>query len=343
MKNLTSLTPGKLVLVSTCLFHLASCKLYTDVQVQKPVDISAEDVRGVQNVLIVNRTAVPKGSKTENVFEGIFTGETPGGDKNAARECIRGLQESLSKALNYKSTSVVPVVYYGSAGGNIPAPLSWKTVDSLCAANNADMLVVLEYFDSNAGISRSITNPGVPPVNSANTNNVSIKTVWRTYKASTRTIIDDFTGNSNAGYNNWRSPYFIQNRSERYNNTMSGGYWAGIDYGFRISEQWVLEGRRYFKGGNGTLRYASKLARFGQWDEANAIWEEQAKSMSPKVRARALHNMAVYAERKGDLNTALTHARTSFGIKGYHDTGILLNSVERQLRDKGKLLTAGTK
>ncbi|HYG51043.1 MAG TPA: DUF6340 family protein [Flavobacteriales bacterium] len=341
MKNLTPYASGKLLLLGTCLLNLTACKMYTDVQVQKPVDIAAEDLRDVRQVLIVNRTAVPKESKTENVFEGIFTGETVAGDKNAARECIRGVQESLAKALNYSGNSVVPVVYYGGTTGNVPQPLAWTTVDSLCTAHKADILVVLEYFDSDAGISQTI-NGRVSPGYATNTNSVTVKTVWRVYKPITRTIIDDFTGSSTKAAS-WRSPYFVANRADRYNTTMHAGYWTGVDYGFRISEQWVLEARRYWKTGNKSMRYAAKLARFGQWDDATVIWQEQANSMVPKVRARALHNMAVYAERKGDLNAALNYAQTSFGIKHYHDTGFLLSSVDRQLRDRPRLLTDGVK
>jgi hypothetical protein len=343
MKTLTVLVPGKLLLVGACLLNLTACKTFTNVEVQKPVDINAEDVRDVRNVVIVNRTAVPKKEKTENVLEGILTGETVAGDKNAARECIRGVQESLSKALNYKSNTVVPVVYYGSGDRNVPAPLSWVTVDSLCAANHADILVALEYFDSDAGIAMTVNNPRISPGYATNTNNVTIKTVWRIYKPITRTIIDDFNGNSTTNNSTWRSPYFVSNRAQRYGTTLSGGYWVGIEYGFRISEQWMLETRPYWKGGNKSLRYAGKLARFGQWDDANAIWQTQANSMVSKVRARALHNMAVYAERKGDLNAALNYAQTSFGIKHYRDTGFILSSVDRQMRDRGKLLTAGNK
>lgn len=319
--------------------NLASCMMYTEVQVMKPIDISPEDVREVKNVLILNRTAVPKGSKSSNVFEAIITGETINGDKQGAIESVKGAQESIAKSLNYKSSQLIPIVFYGASKNQIPAPLPWGIIDSLCQQYNCDALVSLEYFDSNAGISASIANPGIPVGYSTNTNNVNVKSVWRYYKPISKTIIDDYTTNTVSNNGHYKSSYFIANQSNKYNSVSSAGYWAGIDYGFRISEQWVLEGRRYFKGGNRALRGASKSARFSLWDEASTIWLDEANSRTPKVRARALHNLAIYYERKGDLNTALKYANESFTIKHYNDTGLLLNSIEKQLNNRSRFLS----
>lgn len=318
--------------------NLSSCMMYTDVQIMKPVDISPDDVRDVKNVLVLNRTGVPKGSKGTNVLEGIFTGEAINADKQGAMECVKGAQESIAKSLNYKSSQLVPLVFYGGTTTNIPAPLPWGIVDSLCQKYNCDALVSLEFFDSNAGISASVANPRIPVGYSANTNNVNIKSVWRYYKPSTKTVIDDFTTNTVSNTGHWRSPYFLYNQNNKYNTVATTGYWAGIDYGFRISEQWVLEGRRYFKGGNPSLRSASKSARFNMWDEASKIWEGEANSMKPKVRARALHNLAIYYERKGDIDNALKYANESFMIKHYSDTGVLLNSLQNQINNRGRFI-----
>lgn len=336
-KFILPLTHASLAILA---LNLSSCMMYTDVQVKKPVDIASDDVRDIKNVLILNRTGVPKGSKGTNVFEGIFTGETVQGDRQGAIESVKGAQESIAKSLNYKSSQTVPVVFYGGSTGDVPQPLSWTIIDSLCQKYNCDAIVSLEYFDSNAGISAIISNPTIPigPPNT-NSGNINVKTVWRMYKPISKTLIDDFTMN-NVTNRGWRSPYFIANQSNKYNSVTSAGYWAGIDYGFRISEQWVLEGRRYFRGGNKALRAASKSARFTLWDEAFTIWQDEANSRKPKIRARALHNLAIYYERKGDLTTALTKAKESFTIKHYHDTALLINSIENQMSNQGRFLSS---
>jgi len=325
--------------IALLLFSASSCTLYTDVQIKKPVDISHEEVRMIKNVLILNRTAVPKGSGGTNVFEAIITGETIQADRQGAIESIRGVRESLAKSLNYTSAQVIPVVFYGGETNQVPAPLPWRLVDSLCAHYKCDALVSLEYFDSNAGLSAVLSNPTIPIGYPANNGNVNVKSVWRMYNPSSKLMIDDFTMN-NVTNRGWRSPYFIANQSNKYNTVAMAGYWAGIDYGFRVSEQWILEGRSYWKGGNKNMRYASKSARFNQWDEAFTIWQDEANSRRPKVRARALHNMAIYYERKGDLITALDKARESWGIKHYSNTAFLISSIERQLNNQGRFLTA---
>ena len=332
----TLLYPTSFVL----LLNFSSCMMYTDVQIKKPVDISTEDVKDVKNVLILNRTGIPKGSKGTNVLEGIFTGEAINADKQGAMESVKGAQESIAKSLNYKSSQLVPIVFYGGSTTNVPSPLPWGIVDSLCQKYNCDALVSLEFFDSNAGISASVANPGIPVGYATNTNNVNIKSVWRYYKPSTKVVIDDFSMNTVSNTGHWRSPYFLYNQNNKYNTVSTTGYWAGIDYGFRISEQWVLEGRHYFKGGNSSLRSASKSARFNMWDEASRIWEGESNSMKAKVRARALHNLAIYYERKGDIDNALKLANESFMIKHYSYTRLLLNSLQNQVNNRGRFLSA---
>jgi Family of unknown function (DUF6340) len=337
----TTLNSTGYFLAVLLLFNLSSCMLYTDVQIKKPVDIAPEDVREVKDVLILNRTAIPKGSSGSNVFEAILTGETIYADKQGAIESVKGMQESIAKSLNYKSSQTVPVVFYGGQKNQIPTPLPWTLIDSLCLHYKTDALVSLEYFDSNSGISATLTNPTIPlPLGypASNSGNINVKSVWRMYNPKTKVVIDDYTMN-NVTNSGWRSPYFVRNQSNKFNSVASAGYWAGIDYGFRISEQWVLEGRRYWKGGNKAMRYASKSARFNLWDEALNIWEGEANSRKPKVRARALHNIAIYYERKGDLVTALSKARESFNIKRYSHTAFLISSIERQMNNQGRFLS----
>jgi len=324
-------------IVITTIF--SSCSFYSNVNVRKAVDINPEDVREVKNVVILNRTAVPQGSKVTNVLEGVITGEVPMADRNAADKCVNGLKECLQKSLNYQSSQLIAVRMDGGSTTNVPPMLSWEMVDSLCKMYNSDMLVSLDFFDSNSGVSLAVTGK-VPLPQSTSTNDTKIKTTWRVYNRLTRKVVDEFTLETYSNSGHYKSPYFMANTVDKYNIVNTTGYWAGIDYGFRISEQFLLENRVVFSSGSSGMKSAGRLARAGLWEDAMKIWDDEAMSSKRKVRQRAQHNMAVYYERIGDLQAAADKARNALGAKYHSSTSFMLGRIQKQIDDQPRLISA---
>lgn len=321
-------------------FIITSCSFNRNINVRKAVDINPDDVREIKNVVILNRTAVPKGSKFTNVLEGVITGEVPMADRNGAEKCVNGLRECLQHSLNYKSTQLISVRMEGGSTTNVPSWLSWQMVDSLCKMYDSDLLVSLDFFDSNSGISTTVMGK-VPAPQSTNTNNAIIKTTWRVYNRVTRKVVDDFTMETYSNTAHFKSPYPLYNIADKANIVNVTGYNAGVNYGFRISEQYLLESRTIFTGGNSMMKAAGKMARRAMWDEAFKIWEDESVTASKrKVQHRALHNMAVYYERMGNLEMAYDKAREAFNVKPHATTGFMMDRLQRQLNDRSRMIAA---
>lgn len=315
-----------------------SCTLQSQIEVIRPADITG--IEKIKTVAVVNRTEVPKESKTGNVIEGILTGETIGADKQGAENCISGIRDNLSNSLNYSEIKVSPRKMQGVNQQRNSQPLEWSRVDSICNEHQADALVVLEYFDSNSGLS-TVVDPAMPmPMPRATrTNNSTITTFWRYYIPGTRQILDEMVMKTPTNCNLPKSPYLIDNQINKHNMVTATGYYAGADYGFRISEQWVVENREYFKGGNTEMRYASRLSRLNDWDKAAGIWEEQLQSHKRKVRSRAYHNLAVYFERKGDLLKAIEYSRLALEIR-VTDVSLRLNQrLNLRLAEQDRIIS----
>lgn len=319
---------------------LPSCTFYTQVQVADPIDIDVQSVKDVKNIIVLNRTGVKKGQGGNNVLEGIFTGELPGGDKEGAKQCVMGLTDCLRRSLNYKNVNLLPVTFYGSGDRNVPAELPWGLVDSICKANNADALVALEFFDSNAGISLGLTNPNVPVGYGANTNNVSVKTFWRYYNSQSKTVVDFYEQRNVSNNGRFKSPYVSQNVMDKYNTTKSISFGTGLEYGYRISEQILNEARICYSGGSKSMRIAGRYARLGEWETASNMWDELTHSSKRKVRARALYNKAVYFERMGNLETALEFATQSAAVKYQSPAVILVARLKQQMNDRQRMISS---
>jgi hypothetical protein len=321
------------------LFSLGSCSFYTRINVKKAVDINPDDIREVRKVVILNRTGIPKGSKVTNVLEGVITGEMPAADKQGAEICVNGLSDCIKKSLNYTGSQVISVRMTGGATGHIPGLLRRETVDSICDLYQADMLVSLDFFDSNSGVSMAVTG-NTSPGYASNTNNAVIKTTWRCYNHQTRQMVDDFTMQTYSNGAHYKSPSFIYNAGDKYSVVKNTGYWAGIEYGFRISEQYLLENRMVYRSGNSDMKAAGRLVRLNDWEQAMAVWDNQ-RTTSPKrrIRAKAAHNLAVYYEHIGNLDLAVERARESLTYSSNSATLAMMSALQRELNDRGRMIS----
>jgi len=328
-------------------FLINSCTLNTQILVDRPADINGLD--SIKSVAIINRTAPGYEDKERNVLEGIITGETPYGDKDGAAQCAEGVYESLSRSLNYVKVTQVNKLYKSAGKGRNTVPFKWEFVDSVCAAQGVDALVVLEYFDSNSGYSavlnggripygipNGLPNPRYPGNQPAN---VSVLTAWRFYDPKSKTMVDEFqlSKSANNGYN-YRSPYLLGNQFQKYKMVNSTGFYSGIDYGFRISEQQVYETREIFKGRHG-MKQAARLATYGEWEKAFETWKEETGCTNRKIKARAYHNLAVYYEMHGDLEKAMEMARKAYNIKRKSQTGALIQRLQYRETEQKRMMS----
>jgi hypothetical protein len=230
----------------------------------------------------------------------------------------------------------------GSGRSYMANPLSWSTVDSLCSINNAQALIVLEFFDSNSGIS-TVANGGPIPPSSAgtgNANNTLVKTGWRIYVPASKKIIDEHhletwtTYAKNPNYGAAVDNYIRKNRVIK-----GTGARAGVEYGFRISEQWVNVAHSYFKGGTPSMKQASRYARAGNWQSATEIWQAEANNAGKrKIKSRALHNLAVHYARIGDNDNAMNFARQSMELRRYGNTMALINYLNIRADEERRLI-----
>lgn len=337
------------VLIFTVLFF-SSCRMTnTSILVDRPADITGID--SVRSVAVINRSAPGSEDRERNVIEGIITGEMPYADKEGAQQCAEGVYETLSRSLNYKKVTQVNKIYKSAGKGRNTVPFSWEFVDSVCAAQGVEALVVLEYFDSNSGLS-AVANggrlpygygyPGVglpnPRYPTNRPTNVAVLTAWRFYAPKSRTMIDEYqlSRSSQGGYQ-YRTAYNMGNVYEKYRMINSTGWYSGVDYAFRISEQQVYENRILWMGGHG-MKQAARLATYGEWEKAFETWKSETGCNKRKLRHRAYHNLAVYYEMNGDLEKAMEMARKAYNIKPKSQTGHLIQRLQQREVEKKRMI-----
>ena len=302
------------LLIITALF-LGSCASYTNLQIMQPAQISIPS--HIQKIGIVNRSLSDKQNQIVNVIEGILTGESIGADRLGAEESLMGVKEALLQTDRFIVT--IPAVNVsGFANTTSNGPLDYSVIKEICERHNLDALVVLEYFDSDSRINI------IPRINEVMQNgkkvsvsdflanaDLRIRTTWRVYDDSTKNIIDqhtfeDITKFSNAGPSPQLAQGGLPNKRFAINKS---GFNAGKEYGCRISPFWMTVERRFYKKGSHELELANSRATKGRWTEAIIIWKNIANSVDNNIAGRANYNLAVAAEREGNLEIAMEYAK----------------------------------
>ncbi|CAN5403880.1 hypothetical protein BH09BAC5_BH09BAC5_17250 [soil metagenome] len=301
-------------------FTVSSCKTgHVSMQVLQPADIMLP--QHFQHFVLADRTRPAKGNGNQaiNVLEGIFTGEGIFEDKWGAEDCLEGLRQVLIQTPRYTVTvAALDTTIKGTGRRQTMPPLDWGTVAKLIGNDTTTALVVLEAFDSNNNFFNEVVQTTQRGPNGENIqvpeyrahNRVDVYCVWRIYNLKDKTVVDQYTQESRqqfdgAGANQSAAESRLPSRRDM---TSRAGVSAGIQYGHRISPQWINVSREYYRKGSPVLKSTAKLVRYNNWETATNAWDKEAQSSDPKAAMRASFNMALASEKAGQLDLAIQWA-----------------------------------
>jgi len=316
--------------------------------VMKPAPVSIP--ANIKTVAVVNRTKASNESQTLDAIHKALSLESNDLQQAGANASIRGLNDELMK--NTRFTKVKPLNrdLRSFGAGIFPTPMQWDSVERICRETNTDALFSLELFDTQSKLNYSASptqvNLGVTslPAIAHQVNMVtSVKTGWRIYDPSTRTILDEYIlgediSASGSGINPAVAASSIIGRKEAVTDV---GIKAGEAYAARILPYWIRVSRDYFVGGNENFQAAKRKAQSGNWDGAAEIWMEETKNPDGKLAGRACYNMAIISEINGDLDGAIQWAQKSYENYNIHLALNYLNILRYRQR-QNELLKSQT-
>lgn len=308
------------VVAAPIAFSISSCKTGTvNLQVLQPADIMLP--QHFQKFVLADRTRPGKGNGTQviGVLEGIISGEGIFQDKWGAEDCLEGLRQVLIQTPRYTVTiAALDTAIKGTGRRQTMPPLDWGTVAKLIGNDTSTALVVLEAFDSNNNFFSEVVqttqrgpngeNITVPEYRSHN--RVDVYCVWRIYNLKDKTVVDQYTQESRQQFDGAGATQAIADSRlpSRRDMTSRAGVSAGVQYGHRISPQWIWVSRQYYKKGSDVLKSTARLVKYNNWETATNNWDKEAVSSDPKAAMRASYNMALASEKAGQLDLALQWA-----------------------------------
>lgn len=265
-------------------------------------------------------------------MESIVTGEIAGSDKLASDEAVKGVMSGIQHKSNIRIVLPDSLRLYGTGTRQVPEVLSWEKVNEICDATEADVLLVLENFDSNSDFTlntavdqvSSVLKTGKGSGRLPSQARVNVKSYWRLYDPVTKTIADQYRQTYYMDFN-------IVNGVVPLTALPEVAYAAGEDYINRFLPSYYRVKRDMYKKGKGKdknqFEAGWRTTEVANWNDAIDIWMPIAENRNSASAGRAAHNIAVAYEVLGDAGKALEWAQ-----RAYQDYG------DKMSRDYAKIL-----
>lgn len=314
-------------------------------QVLKPAQVSIPN--HIQKVAVVNRTKPSKENKAMNIIEGVLTGEGIYADREGAEDCLLGLKESLTRTDRFSVYQPAGIDLKGTGTGVLAPPLTWEDVEKICTENSVDAVIALEAFDSDSRIEMASGpvntkdakgNPITITEHRANMR-MDVTTGWRVYDPKNRRIVDEFRSIDNQGFNaKGANPDAARAGLPIKRDAIKRtGFYAGKQYGNRISPSWTTISRGYYSKMNSNFKLARKKVQYRDWDGAAEIWKKESLNADRKTAGMACYNMAVAAEVQGNLELAYEWANKSYKEFGNFKGATYASIIQSRMYDVQRL------
>lgn len=310
------------VLLLTCfiLYSCSSTNLMT-IGVLEPAPVYVPST--IKSVGIINRSSVSDKNKLADNVDKVLSAEGKNLDKEGALKCIQGIHDEFLADSLFLTVSIIDSIPLSSPGlGILPAQLSWDTIDKLCDANNVDAIFELSFFDTDAKIAYTpvpvqVEGPLgiiVQAIENHVTITTQIKTGWRIYNPSSKTILDNYSINNSVtstgvGINPLKAVEAVIGRKEA---VLQESYEIGQTYTTRLLPYRIRVEREYYVRGTDNFKIAKRRAQTGNWDGAAELWFKETTNPKSKVAGRAYYNMAIISEINGELDIAVDWASKAY-------------------------------
>jgi hypothetical protein len=299
--------PSTLLGIIVVCYSCSSTNLMS-LSVTEPAPVSLPP--NAKSVAVVNRSRAADDSRTVDAIYRTISLETREMQAEGAGASLTGLTDALIRSNRFDSVKALNNLDLRSYGAGVfPVYLSWDTVEKICRENHVNVLFSLELFDAESKVGLNIANLG-----QGSNVNTQVKTGWRIYDPSTRSILDQFVISRDLtiqGGSLLTKGSAILGHKEA---VIKAGNRAGEDYATRIIPYSLRVSRYYYVRGNASFIVAKRMAQAGDWDEAARIWREATNSPSRKVAGSACYNMAIIGEINGDLKGALQWAKKAYEV-----------------------------
>ena len=273
----------------------------------------------IQNFVIVDRTEFE--NKNVNIIEGVLTGERPGDDKRGVLEMMMNFRQQMENTGRFQVKVSEERLKGNQVLGELPSPESWETIIRIANENQADLVVMVEVFDSDfrvmdsretimRKIAEGAITKTIPVIEFYSKGDGRLTSGFRIYDPLNKEIIDQELFDVN---HHWESkgltPIAASNalihRGEAMRILSS---MAGRRYASKLAPTPIRIRREFWARRKGAPEIAigTRYADVNEWNKSIETWQRGLDTSSKrKARGGYCHNIAVAYEVLGDFEKAL--------------------------------------
>jgi hypothetical protein len=328
LKNMT----GKIPVLISGFFFLASCVSVSTVYIQVLEPASDPVTPGISSAALLNRAVADEA-------DGAFLPEERELYNRATTETLFSLAGVLneSPALNYLDEGVMlEMTRPEEKPGVFPGLLENEFVMFVCDSLQVDALISLEGYmiepRDTIVVRRGVRETGWVNYLRGGVN-VPFSALWRIYEGNRGNPVDEHIVEDtlNFEYAAFTLREIRENLPSLDEAVMESSYLAALNYARRIAPYWIEEERWYFSRGNTRMRRAAGHIENDRLDEAGMLLEGLLASRNKNIVAAAYHNLAFIHEMQGEYMEALKYARNSFRKRRHPVTEAYVEVLEGRL------------
>ncbi|MCF8346158.1 MAG: DUF6340 family protein [Bacteroidales bacterium] len=213
-------------------------------------------------------------------------------------------------------------------------PLDPVTLERIFELNNVDALVSLENYG--VTLYRSYRYYSFENLDYTYEYTLILDVLWRVYERNAG-LLDERNRRDTLYYYN----YSDMNPSDYWSNATvlrDGSLEAGFRYGITHVPVWLQVSRILYRGGEKGLVTAAEHADRGEWDAAAEIWDGLTGHESPRIAAKALHNLAIHYELMDDMEAALAASGRALALWDNEEIRQYNRILKKRMTDQEKLM-----
>lgn len=238
--------------------------------------------------------------------EAEHSSEVPGGDLEAADTAVHEAFLLLADSGRFDVVEIGGMEERDRTGvfGDVLPP---GEVVALCGKHEVEALLVLEGLDTSVdekGKDTVITGQDVFEARQL----IEGRALWRTYLCDGTMVDEDLIETGQLRFEDRSSDVdpekAWENLPEPSVNMKRIGPTAGKLEARRLAPSWATVKRTWMPGGSPELKEAGAAIKADDWVKGIQIWGDVFDSSEAKVKGKAALNLAVAAERSGDMGLA---------------------------------------
>ena len=322
-----------------------ACTATKDIEIAaiEPAAIDLE--QHISRIGIVNTSSPGDNEPIKDALERRFARETFKLSAEGQEAAISGLHEALRQDGRFDTILFIEETPEALLGlDTAPKQDAWESIQHICDTYSLDAVFALASYDTETHVKirkkSYLALDLIRVKNKVKGHEITVETLiengWRIYEPKTQVVLDEFVFkgaivSKGQGQTPTRA---LENLGSRYDDFVTQSHKDGSKYGARLRPMERKLVRQLYIKGSVHLEEAYPYTQTENWEDAVRLWQKDISGSKTKPKSRAYHNLAVWQENQGQINTAMLWAQKADATHSTKSSKAYLATLEARQKSE---------